>query len=115
MPDADPDKLCIMIVAGRDASRLMQRLTEQGLPATMIGSTGGFLRRGNTTLISGVESANVEAVSAILSEECHARQELVPAQMLPFLGDGGLGASPVQVRAGGAIMFVLDIERFERT
>ncbi len=115
MPDADPDKLCIMIVAGSDASRLMERLVEQGLPATMIGSTGGFLRRGNATLISGVESSKVEEVAAILREECHARKELVPVQTLPFLGDGGLGANPVEVRAGGAIMFVLDIERFVRT
>jgi uncharacterized protein YaaQ len=73
------------------------------------------LRRGNATLISGVESSRVEAVAEILREECHARKELVPTQMLPFLGDGGLGANPVEVRAGGAIMFVLDVERFVRT
>ncbi len=115
MPDAGPQKLCIIIVADTDANRLMERLVERGLPATKIGSTGGFLRRGNATVISGVESAEVETVADIVREECHARKEFVPVQTLPFLGDGGFSADPVEVRVGGAIMFVLDIERFVRT
>lgn len=114
MAEADPDKLCIMIVADSDSNRLMERLVKQGVPVTMIGSTGGFLRRGNTTLISGVENSKVDDVVQTLGEECHARSEMVPAQTLPFLVDVGIAANPVRVRAGGAIMFVLDVERFVR-
>lgn len=119
MPDAkpppDPDKLCVIIVADIDADRLMERLVGDGLPATKIGSTGGFLRRGNATIISGVEGTAVDRVAEIVREECHARREFVPVQTLPFLGDGGFSGEPVEVRAGGAIMFVLDVERFERS
>jgi uncharacterized protein YaaQ len=116
MPDAvDPSKLCVIIVSDQDADRLMQRLVEAGLPATKIGSTGGFLRRGNATILSGVAGSQVDAVAQMVREECHARKEFVPVQTLPYLGDGGFSADPVEVRAGGAIMFVMDIERFERT
>ena len=114
-PQSEPDKLCVIIVSDSDASRLMERLVERGLPATKIGSTGGFLRRGNATVISGVESAVVDEVAQIVREECHARREFVPVQTLPFLGDGGFSADPVEVRVGGAIMFVLAVERFVRT
>jgi uncharacterized protein YaaQ len=115
MPEADPNKLCVIIVSDSDANRLMDRLVKAGLPATKIGSTGGFLRRGNATVISGVPSTSVDEVVEIVREECHARKEFVPVQTLPFLGDGGFSAEPVEVRVGGAVMFVLDVERFIRT
>ena len=115
MREDEPDKLCVIIVADTDASRLMERLVEHHLPATKIGSTGGFLRRGNVTVITGVRDAEVDQVATIVREECHARKEFVPVQTLPLIGDGGFSADPVEVRVGGAIMFVLDIERFIRT
>ena len=49
-----PTKLIVMIVSDNDSDRLMNRLVEDGLPATKIGSSGGFLRRGNATILSGV-------------------------------------------------------------
>ena len=49
-----------------------------------------------------------------MNEICHARKEFVPVQTLPFLGDGSFSAEPVEVRVGGAIIFVLEISRFER-
>ena len=104
-----------MIVSDRDAGRLTDRLVRAGIPSTKLGSTGGFLRRGNATIISGVEADAVDKIVEIVREECHARKEFVPVQTLPFLGDGGFSGEPVEVRAGGAIMFVLDVERFERT
>jgi uncharacterized protein YaaQ len=110
----DPNKLCMMVVADTDADRLMERLVEQGFPATKIGSTGGFLRRGNVTIFSGVTDDRVDELMSIVTAICHARKEFVPVQTLPFLGDGGFSAEPVEVRVGGAIVFVLDINRFER-
>lgn len=115
MPDiGDPTKLCMMVVADSDADRLMGTLVERGFPATKVGSTGGFLRRGNVTIFSGVTDDRVEELMALVNEICHARKEFVPVQTLPFLGDGSFSAEPVEVRVGGAIVFVLDIDRFER-
>lgn len=115
MPErADPTKLVMMIVADTDADELMQALVEKGYPVTKIGSTGGFLRRGNVTIFSGVTESEVADVMAVVTEICHARKEFVPVQTLPFIGDGSFSAEPIEVRVGGAIVFVMDVDRFHR-
>ena len=108
-------KLGVVIAAGTDADRLMKSLVERGYPATKIGSTGGFLRRGSATILSGVEAAEVDEVVGMVRTECHARAEYVPVQTLPFFGEGATLSEPVEVRVGGAIVFVLSVERFEKT
>jgi uncharacterized protein YaaQ len=106
-------KLLIVIAADEDADHLLVKMTEAGYPVTKISSTGGFLRRGNATLLSGVEADEIDAVLAMVRAECQAREEYVPVQALPFPGSLPPG-QPLQVRAGGAIVFVVDVERFEK-
>ena len=108
-------RLLVIIASDSDAERLVKRLVQQGYPATKIGSTGGFLRRGNATILSGVEAGEVESVLAAVRAECRARTEYVPVQALPFLGEGAAMVEPIEVRVGGAIVFVLPVERFEKT
>jgi len=110
-----PTKLCMIIVSDRDAGRLIDKLVRAGIPSTKLGSTGGFLRRGNATIITGVPDTDVDRTLAIVRDVCHVRTELLPIQSLPFIGDGGYLSDPVEVRAGGATVFVLNIERFERS
>jgi uncharacterized protein YaaQ len=107
-------KLLIIIAADADADVLIQRLVERGYPATKISSSGGFLRRGNATILSGVDADELEKVLAIVRQECQARTEFLPAQVLPF-PESILPAEPVEVRVGGAIVFVIPVERFEKT
>lgn len=111
----DQLKLVIMIVSDVDSDRLVKRLVQQGYPATKLGSTGGFLRRGNATILSGVNESEVDALMAIVRTECRARNEYVPVNTLPFFGEGAFFTDPVEVRVGGATVFVLDVERFEKT
>jgi uncharacterized protein YaaQ len=108
-------KLVVIIASDSDADRLMKSLIEQGFPATKISSTGGFLHRGNATILSGVEATEVDQVIGMVRAECHARTEYVPLQTLPFFGEGATPSEPVEVRVGGAIVFVVNVERFEKT
>lgn len=110
-----PLKLVIIIAADSDADRLMKRLIEQGFPATKVSSTGGFLHRGSATILSGVEENEVDQVVAMVRAECHARTEYMPVQTVPFLGESSPLSEPVEVRVGGAIVFVVNVERFEKT
>lgn len=112
-PQSD-QKLLIVIASDSDADTLIQRLVERGYPATKVSSTGGFLRRGNATIFSGVDSNDVDNVVQIIRSECQARTEFLPAQALPF-PESIIPAEPVEVRAGGAIVFVVPVERFEKT
>jgi uncharacterized protein YaaQ len=107
-------KLIVVITSDDEAEALIKKLVERGYPATKVSSTGGFLRRGNATIFSGVEAGDLDNVLAIIRKECQARTEFIPAQALPF-PESIYPAEPVQVRVGGAIVFVLPVERFEKT
>lgn len=110
-----PDqRLLIVITSDSEADSLISKLVQRGYPATKVSSTGGFLRRGNATIFSGIDAADVENVLAIIRQECRARTELVPVQALPF-PETVYAAEPVEVRVGGAIVFVLPVEHFEKT
>ncbi len=63
-------KLIIAIVRDTDDSAVMERLTTQGLRVTRVASTGGFLRRGNVTLLIGADAAQVDNIITILREAC---------------------------------------------
>jgi uncharacterized protein YaaQ len=108
-------KLVIIIASDADAEKLTRKLIEQGYPATKVSSTGGFLRKGNATILSGVEGNEVDGIIAMVRAECYARTEYVPVQTLPFFGEGSVLQEPIEVRVGGAIVFVVDVERFVKT
>ena len=113
MNDA-PQKLVIVITDDDEADRLIDKLVERGYPATKVSSTGGFLRKGSATILSGVDGNDVNAVLVIIRAETKARTEYVPAQATPF-PDTALPREPIPVRVGGAIVFVLNVERFLKT
>ena len=108
------DKLCFIIVSDSDAGKLSDQMSSNGFASTKIGSSGGFLRRGNVTLITGISGGRLDELMDLIQSICHARKELVPAQTLPFLGEGAFTAEPIEVRAGGAVVFVSNIDRFEK-
>lgn len=73
-----------------------------------------FLRSGNMTLITGVEEEKVDEVISIIEKQSKSRKELVTPSM-PNNGVTGLLLSyPIEVTFGGATIFVLDVERFEK-
>ena len=110
----EEEKLMIMIVADSDADKLVESLVGHGYQATKIGSTGGFLRRGNSTIMSGVNAHEVDEVMQFVRHVCRPRTEMIPSQSLPVTGDGGPITDPLEVRVGGATVFVLNIERLEK-
>ena len=104
-------KLIMAIVQDKDKRRLMEELVKAEFQATMLASTGGFLREGNTTILIGTDEGRVENVLAIIQRTCHVREQLVsplPPVVEPV--DSYISA-PVKVQVGGAVVFVLDVER----
>jgi uncharacterized protein YaaQ len=63
-------KLIIAIVHDVDAGPVIERLITHSHRVTRVASTGGFLRRGNVTLLIGVEEQQVEPVIDILRDTC---------------------------------------------
>ena len=107
-------KLLLTIVQDADASRLQEALSMQGLQSTKLASTGGFLREGNTTLIIGVEDDAVESVRTVIHDTCRERTKVVSAGSPIHALEGVFASQPMEVPVGGAIVFVLGVESFER-
>lgn len=107
-------KLVVAVIQDKDAHRLLEVLTRAGFRATKLASTGGFLREGNTTLLVGVEDEQMDRVVGLIQNTCRAREQLVT----PLSPMGGPADSyipyPVEILVGGATVFVLDVERFEK-
>jgi uncharacterized protein YaaQ len=95
-------KLIQAIVHNDDADAVVNALLAQGFRATRMGSTGGFLRAGNTTIVSGVEEGQVDEALNIIKQNVKSRLH-TPAR-----------PSAKEVEVSGAIVFVINVERLER-
>jgi uncharacterized protein YaaQ len=63
-------KLVIAIVQDQDASKAVDELVSNGFGATRINTAGGFLKRGNSTILTGVEDTRANDVIQILRDTC---------------------------------------------
>jgi uncharacterized protein YaaQ len=107
-------KLVIAIVHADDAGGLTKALSQAGFGVTQAKSAGGFLRRQNTTILAGVPERDVDRVIQIIRERCHSRTEQV-SPLPPVVEPGEVYMPyPMEVEVGGATVFVVDVERFEK-
>jgi uncharacterized protein YaaQ len=78
-------KLIVFVTDDGHADASVDALVEQGFRVTRLATTGGFLRRGNTTLLVGVEDTQVDQAYAL-----------------------------VKRAAPGSLAISMDLERYER-
>lgn len=89
-------KLIIAVVQSQEADEVVDALVQAEYRATRFASTGGFLRRGNTTIMVGVQDQQVDHVIEVLRGAVESSKESLPE-----------GQSAVTV-------FVLDLEEYQR-
>ena len=107
-------KLVVAVVQGEDAAQTVQALGEAGLSVTKLASSGGFLQQGDATLLIGVEDDRVEQAVTLVRTNCRERSHYL-TPMPPMVEPGEMFMPfPVEVQVGGATIFVLDVEQFER-
>lgn len=107
-------KLVIAVVHGEDAGSTMDALNDRGVSVTRFASSGGFLQHKNVTLMSGIEEDQIDEVLAVIKENCRTRSEFMNP-MPPLVEPGDFFVPyPVEVQVGGATVFILEVERFEK-
>ncbi|MDQ3467420.1 MAG: cyclic-di-AMP receptor [Chloroflexota bacterium] len=107
-------KMIIAIVQDEDTSALTEALVAAGHRFTKVSTTGSFLRTGNTSLLIGVKDETVPAIMTILRRTCRRRTQ-VAVPYSPALEPGLLYMPEnFEVEVGGAVVFVIDVSRFER-
>jgi uncharacterized protein YaaQ len=104
-------KMILAVVQADDASKVTQALNEAGYRVTRMATQGAWLRRENVTLLVGVEDTRVNDALRILRKAAQRRTAYinVPGEVM-----GAYNPQPLEVEVGGATVFVLNIERFER-
>lgn len=107
-------KLIIAVVQGEDAQKTVIALTDKGISSTRISSTGGFLQQGNVTLLIGVDETQVVDALEIIRENCQERSRyLTPVPPLAEPGEFFM-SYPVEVQVGGATVWVVPVDSFEK-
>ncbi len=107
-------KLVFAIVHDDDGPKVMDELNRNGFSVTKLCSTGGFLRAGNTTLIVGVTEDKLDDVIRIIKQKSKSRKQTISSTVMPNSMAGMYMPYPVEVVVGGATIFVLNVERFEK-
>ena len=105
-------KLITAIVNKEDSKNVCNELLKSKFYVTRLATTGGFLMAGNVTILVGVDEEKVQSVIDIIKEQSHSRKQMIPTTS--EMSYGYYPSMPVEVVVGGATIFVVDIERFER-
>jgi uncharacterized protein YaaQ len=85
-------KLLVAIIRAQDTDSILTALVEADFGVTHIASTGGFLRRGNATLLIATEDDRIDTAVEVIRE----------------------AASPPDENQRRATVFVLKLEEFEK-
>jgi uncharacterized protein YaaQ len=107
-------KLLISVVNRDDLYGLTEALVRGGYDATVVSTTGGFLREGNATLVIGVADEGVDEVLGLINDTCRARTRYVNPFPLGAESEEAYAFAPVEVEVGGAVVFIAAVSQFER-
>jgi uncharacterized protein YaaQ len=81
----------MVVLNNSDADEVIKELIDENYRVTRVASTGGFLRRGNTTLFVGTEGDQIDRALEIIKES---------------------SVEPLQPGQRRATVFVLDVDRY---
>lgn len=111
--DNQTTKLCILIAPKEDADRLTDALVAHDYQSTQISSSGGFLRKGSTTIFCAINEDRVGDLLGMLRKKFPETVESVPAASLPFVSEPDWPNSEmIDIRVGGVVIFIMPLEGF---
>lgn len=94
-------KLIIAIVHDEDSGRIIDEFNDNNLKITKMCSTGGFMKSGNSTLLSGIQDDEVDKAVSIIENNTRKREDVIDIHSY-------------KVSTGRATIFIADIERCEK-
>lgn len=110
-------KLVLAVLQGDDYADTIDELNRNGFFATVLSSTGGFLKKKSVTVMIGVEESKVSGVLEILKRCAGRRQQMTYSDMSMSTGvpNPTISMLPVQMNVGGVVVFTMtldDIQKF---
>ena len=108
-------KLVYAIVRNDNEDDVVSQLTRHHYSITRLSTTGGLLKKGNTTLMIGAEDDKVKEVIDIIKQECGQRQKITVN--IPYISGTTMvnySTMPMTVEVGGATIFVVNVDHYEK-
>lgn len=105
-------KMIVAIISNDDANRVQKVFVENGLIATRLSTTSGFLRARNATFLLGVEDDLVDSTLNLIEQYTKKRKAIVPNTIVNEFG--AFSSLPIEVEVGGATCFIIDIEKYKK-
>ena len=108
-------KLMYIIVRQDNESDVIDALIKENFVITKLSTSGGFLRRGNTTLLSCLQDNEINKAIDIIKRECGKRQK-IQVEMPINLPSTAINYTtvPTTIEIGGATIIVTDVYKFEK-
>ena len=108
-------KLMYIIVRQDNEPDVVNALIKENFRITKLATSGGFLRKGNTTLFSCVQDNEVNKAIDIIKTECGKRQQ-IQIEMPINLPSTAINYTTVSttIEIGGATIIVTDVYKFEK-
>ena len=88
-------KLILAIIQAHIAQDVLNELSENKIRATKLSSTGGFFRKGNTTILIGIEEEKLDRVKEMILNISKNKET-------------------VDDKTANTVMFVLNMDQFIR-
>ena len=108
-------KLIYAIIRNDNEDDVLAALNKERFSVTKLATTGGFLRKGNVTLMIGTDDEKVDACIELIRKECgHSLRITVNMPYVSGTSMVNYATMPMQVEVGGATIFVVNVDRFEK-
>lgn len=112
-------KLIYVIISNDDSDRVVYELNKENYSATKLSTTGGFLKKGNTTLMICTEDENVEKVAKLVENVCGKRETVeisvpIPSFSATYSMPMYYNTAKQKVEVGGAVIFAVDVAYYNR-
>lgn len=102
-------KMVMAVIPKAEANEVINRLVAAGHTATFMETRGGVLRQASQTLFIAVPDERLEEILCLIDSSCHVPISLARTDI------EGQPMAPAEIpQVGGAIIFVWDIERFQK-
>ncbi len=106
------NQLVFIVVSERQAGELLKTLVREKFYFTKIDTSGMVFQEPTLCLLIGLNNTRYSALMELVGQCCKTYEEYIPVQLNPPAGFPPL--SMIEAQSGGALVYVLDVERFEQ-
>jgi uncharacterized protein YaaQ len=112
-PPEKVDVLVILVASGLQAPQLMDQLSKDKFTFTKLDSFGGVIQESTICLLLGINQSRMQSLQDLVNEYCQPVSQYIPAHMVNAPPEY-LSMAMVEAKVGGAVIYTMNVERFEQ-